>query len=69
MMAILRSSANPKLILLVSLHRGHGLSFVRGYCEVFLRLCVRLHGGSRRWSSSEGCLDGSPKAFHGALEV
>jgi hypothetical protein len=50
-------------------HRGHGLSFIRGYCEVFLRLCVRLRGGSHRRFSSEGRLDSSPKAFRGALEV
>jgi hypothetical protein len=50
-------------------HRGHDLSFVRRYCEVSLRLCVCLHGGSRRWFSSEGHLDSSSKAFCGALEV
>jgi hypothetical protein len=50
-------------------HRGHGLSFVRRYCEVSLRLCVCLRGGSRRRFSSEGRLDSSSKAFCGALEV
>jgi hypothetical protein len=50
-------------------YRGHDLSFVCGYCEVFLRLCVRLRGGSHRRSSSKGRLDGSPKAFRDALEV
>jgi hypothetical protein len=40
MMAVLRSSANPRLILclLSRPHRGHGLSFIRRYREVFLRL-------------------------------
>jgi hypothetical protein len=57
------------LCLLSRPHRGHGLSFIRGYREVSLRLCVRLHGGSHWWSSSEGRLDSSSKAFHGALEV
>jgi hypothetical protein len=57
------------LCLLSRLHRGHSLSFIRGYCEVFLRLCVRLHEGSRWWSSSEGRLDSTSKAFCGALEV
>jgi hypothetical protein len=38
-------------------HRGHSLSFVRRYCEVSLRLCVCLRGGSRWWFSSEGRLD------------
>jgi hypothetical protein len=50
-------------------YRGHGLSFLCGYCKVFLKLCVRLRGRSRRGSSSKVCLDGSPKAFCGALEV
>jgi hypothetical protein len=50
-------------------HRGHDLSFIRGYREVSLRLCVRLRGGSRWWSSSEGRLDSSPKAFRSALVV
>jgi hypothetical protein len=68
-LAFIGESQVDPLGLLSRSHRGHGLSFVRGYCEVFLRLCVRLHGGSRRGSSSKGCLDGSPKAFCGTLEV
>jgi hypothetical protein len=51
------------------LHRGYGLSFIRSYREVSLRLCVRLRGGSYRWSSYEGRLNGSLKAFCSALEV
>jgi hypothetical protein len=50
-------------------HRGHGLSFIRRYCEVSLRLCVCLRGGGRRRFSSEGRLDSSSKTFRGALEV
>jgi hypothetical protein len=57
------------LCLLSRPHRGHSLSFIRGYREVSLRLCVRLGGGSHRRSSSEGRLDSSSKAFHSALEV
>jgi hypothetical protein len=57
------------LHLLSQPHRGHGLSFVRRYCKVSLRLCVCLHGGSRRRFSSEGRLDSSSKAFRGTLEV
>jgi hypothetical protein len=45
------------------------LSFVSGYCEVFLWFGVRLHGGSCRGPSGEGHLDGSSKALRGALEV
>jgi hypothetical protein len=55
--------------LLSRSHRGHGLSFVRRYCEVSLRLCVCLRGGGRRWFSSESRLDSSSKTFRGALEV
>jgi hypothetical protein len=68
-LALIGESQIVSFSLLSQLYRGHGLSFICGYCEVFLRLCVRLHGGSHRWSNSEGCLDGSPKAFRGALEV
>jgi hypothetical protein len=51
-------------------YRGHGLSFIGGYCEtLLLRPGVCLSERSHRGPSSEGCLDGSPKAFHGALEV
>jgi hypothetical protein len=50
-------------------HRGRGLSFIRKYYEVFLRLCVCLRGGSRWRFSSEGRLDSSSKTFRGALEV
>jgi hypothetical protein len=57
------------LCLLSRPHRGHGLSFIHGYREVSLRLCVHLHGGSRRWFSGEGRLNCSPKALRGALEV
>jgi hypothetical protein len=57
------------LCLLSRPDRGHGLSFIRGYREVSIRLCARLHGGSRRWFSGEGHLSCSPKAFHDALEV
>jgi hypothetical protein len=57
------------LCLLSRPHRSHSLSFIRRYREVFLRLCVRLRGGSRWRSSSESRLDSFLKAFHGALEV
>jgi hypothetical protein len=57
------------LCLFSRLHRGHSLSFIRRYCEVFLSLCVRLGGGGHRRFSSEGRLDSSPKAFRDALEV
>jgi hypothetical protein len=50
-------------------HRGHGLSFVHRYCEVSLRLCVRLRGGIHRWFSSEGRLDSYSETFRGALEI
>jgi hypothetical protein len=50
-------------------HRGHGLSFVRRYCEVSLRLCVCLRGGGRQRFSSKGRLDSSSETFRGALEV
>jgi hypothetical protein len=50
-------------------HSGHGLSFVRRYCEVSLRLCVCLRGGSRRWFSSEGPVDSYSETFRDALEV
>jgi hypothetical protein len=45
------------------------LSFVRRYCEVSLRLCICLHGGSRRWFSSEGRLDSYSETFRDALEA
>jgi hypothetical protein len=57
------------LCLLSRPHRGHGLSFIRGYHEVFFRLCVCLYGGSRWRFSGEGRLNSSPKTLHGALEV
>jgi hypothetical protein len=57
------------LCLLSRPHRGHDLSFVHRYCEVSLRLCVCLRGGSHRRFSSESRLDSSSKAFRGALEV
>jgi hypothetical protein len=50
-------------------HRGHGLSFIRRYCEVSLRLCVCLCRAGRRWFSSVGRLDSSSKTFCDALEV
>jgi hypothetical protein len=67
--AFINETQVDPLCLLSRPHRGHDLSFIHGYCEVFLRLCVPLHGGSRRWFSSEGRLDSSLKAFHNALEV
>jgi hypothetical protein len=45
------------------------LSFVCRYHEIFLRLCVHLHGRGCRGSSSKGHLDGFPKAFRDTLEV
>jgi hypothetical protein len=68
-LALIDKSQVDSFSLLNRPYRGHDLSFVRGYCEVFLRLCVRMRRGSRWRSSSKGRLDGSPKAFRGALEV
>jgi hypothetical protein len=50
-------------------HRGHGLSFVRRCCKVFLRLRVRLRRRSRRRFGGEGRLDSHSETFCGALEV
>jgi hypothetical protein len=49
---ISESKVDP-LHLLSRPHRGHGLSFVRRYCEVSLRLCVCVRGGSRWWFGSK----------------
>jgi hypothetical protein len=51
------------------LHRGHGLSFIRRYCEIFLRLRIRLRRRSHRWFGGEGRLNGHSETFCGALEV
>jgi hypothetical protein len=45
------------------------LSFIRGYCEIFLSLLVRLRRRSRRWFGGEGRLNGHSETFCGALEV
>jgi hypothetical protein len=50
-------------------HRGHGLSLVCGYCEVFLRLRVCLRRRSRQRFGGEGRLDGHSETFCVALEV
>jgi hypothetical protein len=51
-------------------YRGHDLSFIGGYCEtLLLRPSVRLRGKSCRGPNSESCLNGSPKALCGSLEV
>jgi hypothetical protein len=51
-------------------YRGYNLSFIIGHCETLLfRPGVCLCEGSGRGPSSEGCLDGSPKALRGSLEV
>jgi hypothetical protein len=50
-------------------HRGRGLSLVRGYREVFLKLRVCLRRRSRRRFGGEGRLDGHSKTFCDALEV
>jgi hypothetical protein len=68
-LAFISESQVDPLCLLSRPHRGHGLSFIRRYREVFLRLCVCLCGGSRWRFSSEGRLDSSQKAFRSALEV
>jgi hypothetical protein len=68
-LALIGESQVDPFSLLSRPYRGHGLSFVSGYCEVFLQLGVHLHGGSCWGCGSESCLDGSPKALCGALEV
>jgi hypothetical protein len=51
-------------------HRGHSQSFIRGDCEVFVhQLAISLCGKSYRGPGSESRLNGTPKTFHGALEV
>jgi hypothetical protein len=68
-LALIGESQVDPLSLLGRAYGGHGLSFISRYYEILLRLSVRLCGGSCRGPDSEGCLDGSPKALCGALEV
>jgi hypothetical protein len=69
-LALISKSQVDPLSLFSRSYRGHDLSFTGGYHEtLFLQLGVRLCEGSCRGPSSEGCLDGSPKALCGALEV
>jgi hypothetical protein len=72
MMAVLRSSMNPRLILLVSsvgrIEVTAWASLV-GIVRPSSNLVSASAGGSCRGSSIEGCLDGSPKALRGALDL
>jgi hypothetical protein len=47
-LALIDESYVDPFSLLSRPYRGHGLSFVSGYGEVFLQLGVRLHGGAAR---------------------
>jgi hypothetical protein len=51
-------------------HRGYGQTFIRRDCEVFIhQLDIDLCGMGYRGPDSESHLNGTLKAFRGALEV
>jgi hypothetical protein len=61
-LALIREPHINPLSLFSRPYRGHGLSFISGYCEIlFLEPGVRLRGKSCRGPSSESCLNGSRK--------
>jgi hypothetical protein len=68
-LALISESQVDPLSLFSWSYRGHGLSFISGYCEILLQLGVCLCGGSCRGPRNEGYWDGSPKALCGALDV
>jgi hypothetical protein len=69
-LAFIRESQFDPFSLFSWLHRGHGWSFVRGDREIFIhRLVIGLCGKGYRGPDRESRLNGTPKAFCGALEV
>jgi hypothetical protein len=69
-LAFIRESQINPLSFFSRSYRGHDMSFVSGYCEIFLlQPGVRLRGKSCQGPNSERCLNGSPEALCGALEV
>jgi hypothetical protein len=71
MIVVLRSSKNPRLILLVSsVSRIEVACFIRRDRKVFFhRLAIDLRGKGYQGPGSESHLNGTPEAFCGALEV
>jgi hypothetical protein len=69
-LALIRESQVNHLSLFSRPYRGHGLSFVSGYREIFLLWPgIRLRGKSCEGPSSESCLNGFSEALCSALEI
>jgi hypothetical protein len=73
MIAVLRSSENPRLILLVSsvsrIEVVVGASFEESVKSFFHRFVIDLCRKGYRGPGSESRLYGTPEAFNGALEI
>jgi hypothetical protein len=73
MIAVLRSSENLRLILLVFFgrpHTGHGWGFIRRDCKIFFQqFAINQREKGYRGPDSESHLNGAPEEFCGALEV
>jgi hypothetical protein len=69
-LAFIRESQLDPLSLFSRPHRGHGWSFIRGDREILIhRLIIGLCGKGYQGPDSESRLNGTLKAFCGALEV